>query len=295
MTASLQLTIPLHDGNMIILGTTYPETKTQFSDMGQLMCLPIEYMRTERLDTDLVAADNLPEWRHTIWKSSRTEIAFSEDWERVLIAGWQKKSRNPVPYRFFVWQIALIWGSMNALLKGGKAVLAHCSVLETERGAVVVFGESGMGKSTASARWRALGGKCISDDMALLDFSGGDSIYVRRMPTWSACREGKNEWNYPAGEELSLIGVLALGRSESGHDEIVELSAAQFFAQCYRSLFYWNLLYANKLPEEMKTKLTDAIRQFTEIITGKYPPRALKTVLEGNELRTVIEEYLQTL
>jgi len=131
--------------------------------------------------------------------------------------------------------------------------------------------------------------------MALLDFSGEDQIYVRRMPTWSACREGKKEWNYPAGEELPVAGVLALGRSETGRDEIVEPSKAQFFAQCYRSMFYWNLLYAEGLPDEKKANLTNHIRQFTENIMERFPPRALKTVLEGNELRTVIEEYLQTL
>ena len=150
-----------------------------------------------------------------------------------------------------------------------------------------------MGKSTLSARWRAHGGKCISDDMALLDFSGGKEIYVRRMPTWSACRLDKNQWNYPVGEELPLICVLALGRSENGRDEIVELSAAQFFAQCYRSLFYWNLLYANKLPEEMQKRLGDRIREQTNILTGKFPPRALLTVLEG-DLRSTIEDHLQT-
>ena len=172
-------------------------------------------------------------------------------------------------------------------------ILAHCAILETDRGAIPIFGESGMGKSTASARWRALGGKCVSDDMALLDFSGEDgSIHIRRMPTWSACREERNEWNYPAGEELPLIGLLALGRSETGRDEIVELSAAQFFAQCYRSLFYWVLFCAKELPEEKQRVLADRIRAWTEIITGRFAPQALLTSLEGEDLIKTIEDAI---
>ena len=182
---------------------------------------------------------------------------------------------------------------MNAILRGENAVLVHCTVLETDRGAVLLFGESGMGKSTASARWRAYGGKCISDDMALLDFSGSDDVIrVRRMPTWSACREEKNEWNYPADEEIPLAGVLGLGRSESGHDEIVSLSPAQFFAQCYRSMFYWSLFHAKEVPDEKQQILAERIRGWTETIMKRFAPRALLPSLKGGNLVKTIEESL---
>lgn len=128
--------------------------------------------------------------------------------------------------------------------------------------------------------------------MALLDFSGNNDIYVRRMPTWSACREGKNEWNHPAGEEIPLAGVLALGRSECGHDKIVPLSPAQFFAQCFRSLFYRNLFYAKELPEEKQRILTDRIHNWTQIITKRFKPQALLTVPAGGNLNKTIEVIL---
>jgi len=180
---------------------------------------------------------------------------------------------------------------MNSVLHGGPAILVHCAVLEPERGAVLLFGESGMGKSTAFKRWRKNGGEGISDDMALLDFSRKDRVFVRRMPTWSACREGRNEWNYPSGEEIPLAGVLVLGRSESGHDEIVPIREAQFFAQCYRSMFYWFIFAASALPGVMKERLAKTLRTQTEIITGMFPPRALLTALDGN-LTDFLKELL---
>ena len=199
--------------------------------MGCLLCLPMDDRKTEAMDAELVSADEMPAGRHTMWKTSLTETAFTENWSHILVAGWRRPPRRTVLYQHFVLQMTLVLGSLNALLKGREALLVHCSTLETERGAVLLFGESGMGKSTASRRWRAQGGKCISDDMALLDFSGGDQVYVRRMPTWSACREEKNEWNYPADEELPLVDVLALGRSKSGRDEIVDDCTASRYGE----------------------------------------------------------------
>jgi hypothetical protein len=288
-----QIDISLHDGGHIVLCTESPEERVPFSGFAALLCLGADRDKREPADVTFITPEELPEGRHTLESTRLTEIAYVADWSRIVVAGWKQKPRRTHYYPKYVWQTGLIYAGTNAILRGEKAVLVHSTVLETDRGAVLLFGESGMGKSTASARWREQGGKCVSDDMALLDFSGGETVYVRRMPTWSACRLDKNQWNYPVEEELPLACVLGLGRSESGHDEIVELSPAQYFAQCYRSIFYWNLFYANNLPDAMKGKLTDRIGEFTRTITGKYPPRALLTVLEG-DLRSVIEEYLQT-
>ena len=268
------------------------EEAMAFDGLAELMCLEPGADESGTSDAALIPPDAMPEGRHVLRDTGMTEIAYDAPWSRVLITGWKKTPKRPHYYNCYIWQASLICSCMNALLRGENAILIHCAVLETEQGAVLLFGESGMGKSTASARWRANGGKCISDDMALLDFSGDDGeVFVRRMPTWSACREERNEWNYPAGEELPLVGVFALGRSESGRDEIRELDAARFFAQCYRSMFYWSLFYAKALPDSLKARLTDLIRRKTELITALFPPRALLTVLDGN-LRKLIEDNL---
>lgn len=255
------------------------------------MCLPVEPGGAGDVDAELITPEAMPEGRHPLRVEALTEAAYDADWSRVLIAGWKKPPSRPHFYQCFVWRMSLVCACMNAALRGVDALLVHCAVLETDRGALLLFGESGMGKSTSFGRWRADGGKGVSDDMAMLDFSGNDGIHVRRMPTWSACREGLNEWSYPAGEELPLTGVFALGRSENGCDEIADLSPALFFAQCYRSMFFWNLFYAKNLPDELKLRLTARIRRQTEIITKLFPPRVLLAALEGN-LKKIIEDNL---
>ena len=269
------------------------EEAMAFDGLAELMCLEPGADESGTSDAALIPPDAMPEGRHVLRDTGMTEIAYDAPWSRVLITGWKKTPKRPHYYNCYIWQASLICSCMNALLRGENAILIHCAVLETEQGAVLLFGESGMGKSTAFGRWRAAGRKGFSDDMALLDFSGDDGVVrVRRMPTWSACREDRNEWNYPAGEELPLIRVLALGRSESGRDEIVDLSEAQYFAQCYRSMFYWNLFYAKDLPEDRKRILTDRTLRMTEMITRRYAPRALLTVPEGGGLAELIEAEL---
>ena len=294
-----RLTIDLNGGGRIAIRSHAPEETIPFDGLAELLGMPSPPALPDPAapdpdpaDAEIVTPDAMPEGRHPFISNSLTEITFDTDWTRVFMAPWKKRPRNPHIYKCYVWLTALIHANMAAILRGENAVLVHCAVLETSSGAVIIFGESGMGKSTASARWRAHGGRCVSDDMALLDFSAPDGLVrVRRMPTWSACRENRNEWNYPVADELPLAGLLALGRSESGRDEIVPLSPAQFFAQCYRSIFYWNLFYAKSLPEQKKAALVDRIRAHTASITKRFAPRALLTVLEG-DLVTFIKDNL---
>ena len=289
------LVIGLHDGERIVMRADAPEDAVAFDGFGELLCRkPEPAGQGDEADAELVAPGGMPEGRHVIRDQALTEIAYVADRSRVLIEGWKKRPRRPHYYNCCVWQAALICACMNALLRGVKAVPVHGAVLETAHGAALVFGESGMGKSTAFARWRSCGGEGYSDDMALLNLSGADgAIRVRRLPTWSACREGRNEWFYPVGGELSLACVLALGRSETGEDELVNLSPAQYFAQCYRSMFYWILVYAKLLPADLQKRLADAVRPMTERVTARYAPRALLTSLRGTRLAELVETAIR--
>ena len=286
-----RLTVSLHDGGEIAMQADGPEEAAAFDGLGKLLRLPVGEGSPSAGDAEFVSPDALPADRHTVRDLPLTEIAYDAAWRRTLIAGWKRPPRHPAHYRTVLWRKLLIYAAMNASLRGADASLVHCAALETGRGAALLFGESGMGKSTAFGRWRAAGGKGFSDDMALLDFSGKDGIYVRRMPTWSACEAGRNEWDYPAGEELPLAAVFALGRSRTGRDEIVEVSPAQFFAQCYRSVFYWSLVRAKDLPRVLQERLAAQVRRRTDRLAEKFPPRALLTVRDGNPVE-LIEESL---
>lgn len=275
--------------------TPFQEDEIPFDGFGALTGLEVRTRHDAPCDARLVPVSAAPAGSDVMYRTRWLEVRRDRPGSPYWVCG-TRTPRNPAEEqmnRGILWYMTLAMACVHAIQRGEKFILCHCTLLETPQGGVLLFGESGVGKSTASARWRAQGGQCISDDMALMDFSDrGGNVFLRRMPTWSAVREGKNEWNYPCGEEIPLAGVLALGRSENGHDEIVELKPAQFFAQCYRSMFYWTLLFAERLSPEEQTPIIETIRSFTERITKHYPPRALLTVREGNGLRGVVETYL---
>jgi len=277
--------------------TPFPEDKIPFDGLGELMGLEVLLPCADDApyDSRLIPASAVPSDAAMLYRTRWLEVYREHVGGPFLVCGI-RTPKFPAEAQMnlgILWYMTLAMGCLHAMQRGEQAVLCHCTLLETDAGGVLLFGESGVGKSTLSARWRAYGGKCISDDMALLDFSDPEGrVYVRRMPTWSAVREGRSEWNYPCSEEIPLIGVYALGRSESGHDEVVPIPYAQYYAQCYRSIFYWTLLFAERLRTEEQPAIVETIRGFTDRITRDNPSVAFLASLEGDP-RPVIETCLR--
>jgi len=275
--------------------TPFKEEEIAFDGFGALMGLGFPVPGGPACDSMLVPMEAMPSGVPTFYNNRWMEVRRETPGGPFYVADARKElfRARRVMLHHVAWYTTLVMACLHAIQRGEQFVLCHCGLLETSKGGILLFGESGVGKSTACARWRAEGGRCISDDMALMDFSDPDQVFLRRMPTWSACREGRKEWDYPCTEEIPLFGVLALGRTRSGHDEIEPLSFGQYFAQCYRSMFYWTLPFAKCLDATEQDAITSTVRGFTQRITGMFPYAALRTSLEG-ELTPVIEKYLQT-
>jgi len=272
--------------------TPFLEGKFTFNGLGTLMGLGAPVSGGPAFDSMLIPQERMPVAAEYVYDNRWMEVRRETVGGPFFVADIREKTikATNTMVQHVAWYLTLAMACLHAIQRGEKFVLCHCGLLETPRGGILLFGESGVGKSTACRRWRAEGGTCISDDMALIDFSDPDQVYLRRMPTWSICREGKKEWNFPCTEEIPLLGVLSMGRSKSGRDEIEEVSPAQYFAQCYRSMFYWTLLFAKRLSAPEQDAIAATVRGFTERIARLFPPRALMTVLEG-ELSPVIRAY----
>ena len=143
-----RLTIGLHDGGSIVMQADGPEEELPFDGLGGLLCLKPDEAEGENVDAELVAPGRLPEDRRTLRITSLTETAYTADRSRVLIAVRKKPTRRAHYCRCCVWQKLLIHAGMNAILRGENAVLAHCAAPETGRGAILIFGESGIDRKS---------------------------------------------------------------------------------------------------------------------------------------------------
>jgi len=116
-----------------------PEEAVAIYGLGRLLRLNVNESEGSFADAEIVPPERMPEGRHTLRSTLLTETAYAPDWSRVLICGWKKPPKRPFFYQHHVWQTVRICTGMNAILRGENAVLTHCAVLETDRGAILLF------------------------------------------------------------------------------------------------------------------------------------------------------------
>lgn len=94
--------------------------------------------------------------------------------------------------------------AMLALQQGKMAF--HCSALESPRGeALLIAGESGAGKSTLTAALLGRGYRFLADDMAVVEISGTDGIWVYpAFPYMKLCRDAVLRQGYVPEELLYM-------------------------------------------------------------------------------------------
>lgn len=285
--------LPLHDGQAIRLQGCCDGSVLDFSILARLM-------HNELLTVDsaedaeflfMPSGSEIPEGSIRAYVSQTLQTVYVP--ERCQIRMYRNVDTpvtNPV-YGVHVWQLSVICACVAALFRGKPAMLMHCAMLERGGDALLLCGESGIGKSTSSRRWRADGGSAVADDMVLLEFTEDAGILVHRLPTWSACRISLEGKSYPFNPPLRLKRVLALTRSSDGEESIRPVSMAEYFAQIYRCAFFHYKAVMTKLPPECCQPGAMRLRELTDRLIANCPPEALFASLNG-DIHLTLKDYL---
>ena len=112
---------------------------------------------------------------------------------------------------------------LRRTLRGGASVILHGALLvlpETGQG-VVLFAESGVGKSTASRRFAAQGGMAPADDKLLLTFLPDGRLVAQPTPTWSRATPGC-DISVDFAAAIPVAAMLMLSR---GDDDRIEAAS----------------------------------------------------------------------
>lgn len=179
----------------------------------------------------------------------------------------------------------------SAILQGADYLPVHGAMLCNSRGAVLLCGESGVGKSTTSERWNALGGDCHcpADDMILLSHHDG-RFKAYPLPTWSRYALAPGTESFPVEPGYPVNGILCLERGESA-EEVVTVSDADFFVQVYSS-FYFHIRFAiHMLRGGERALLRKHVERMTDLVMRSFPPKGLFACLNG-DLGKNLKEYL---
>ena len=277
-----QISFPLSRHECITLQGNYSSTAGDIELLGRLTGLPLE--EKSQCAPEVVwepCGKPVPPDSVVVYRTKTVRMVYCDNDHSFHLYLLNDSQLHRNVYGVFLWHLSILCAAVAAILRGKKVLIVHCSMLEKASRALLLMGESGIGKSTSMRRWQASGGRGVSDDMVLLEYAEDDRILVHHMPTWSACRVGLENLYYPFEVPLELASVLAVTRGKDA--EVVDkVSYAEFFAQIYRCCFYHYLFVAGELPEPEKKLLTSAVREWAEVIAGRFPHRALFAHLDGN-------------
>ncbi|MBR2426142.1 MAG: hypothetical protein IKB16_05305 [Lentisphaeria bacterium] len=289
------LILPLQNGAPIVLQGGMTGTSADFSGLCRLLNLEESpsSVSAESPEMELLLVDTLPVLsaeEYFLFRRNRIAAVYDRKNCSFRLYLGDDRIKETVPQLAKVWQHSIVYGVLAAMLRGKAVTLVHCSLLETARGGLMICGESGMGKSTTGRRIREAGGLCYADDLVLLEMTGPDSFTAYPLPTWSACQTSLTDKVYPYDRGMRLGGVLALSRGVE-REEIRTVLPTEYFAQLYRSVYYFHIYFVRMLQREEQEKITACVQKITTALTSAFPALGLFANLSA-DIKTTLKEYL---
>lgn len=276
-----QLDFPLLQGGAITLQGGFSESAADLSLLARLVNIRLhEQLSDAPSVVGSGDALHVPDGAVCVYQCKTLNVWYDPEKKVFRVLLRDKSCLTQHVYGVFLWHLSVVYGALAALLQGKKVQLMHCSMLEKSDQALLLLGESGIGKSTSMRRWQESGGEAVADDMVLLEYLE-DKIVVHRLPTWSACRISLDGRVYAYEPPLQLKNVLAITRGET-EESVQEISKAEYYAQLYRCGFFHYAAIAQKLPPDVQKMLAALLRDFTDILTARFKPQAFFAHLDGN-------------
>ena len=199
---------------------------------------------------------------------------------------WQSGSDE---FLVHLWQMSVEVAVISQMYRGADLLMIHGALLDTVQGGVLLCGQSGMGKSTSSRRWRAAGGKVFSDDMILLEFHNGE-ICAHPLPTWSRCRESLKGEYFPFSSTIPLRRVIALARGKE-REELKSVSETEYFMSIYSASAFFYSTLVKVLTTEEQQFLLQQVRTKAAHLAQLTPPLALFAHLDA-DLKETLRDFL---
>ncbi len=185
------------------------------------------------------------------------------------------------------WGMLLVLGCLRKMLNGSFIGLLHGALLEySEQQGVVVFGPSGVGKSTTVNRFRAAGGRARADDILLLCWQD-NRLMAYPLPTrsWYSAHWSRR-LRYPFLPGVKVEKLLQLSRGKNA-EALVEVPNSQWFAGLVEAMTMHCSFYASRFTAGAKKQYGEQLLNLAEKIADAYPPLELRANLSANIVDTL--------
>ncbi len=178
-------------------------------------------------------------------------------------------------------------GVLRHMFSKNSVFLMHGALLELEPGqGIILFGHSGVGKSTSVLRCRIAGRKCRADDM-IFCFRDKGRLMASPIPTPSYCREyWSRDLCYPFLPSLPVVRMINLRRGEK-EEKLVNIHRDEFMPALVHalSLHLFNILRG--WPAGLRRKCGNLILDTAEKLCSVYPMLACEAHLSGDIIKTL--------
>ncbi len=170
------------------------------------------------------------------------------------------------------WRMLLALAAARAALDGRQIALLHGVLLGKPYDGTLLFGPSGIGKSTTMRRYRDAGGEGLADDLVLIGSRGGE-LLARGLPTWKELRRDP-AWTLPPRPITRLL-CLTRTASEVEPEHLGPIGRDIFLAQLYAALLVHIKYLLAFLPSGEAKRASAAIWELSDRLTDHFSPRAL--------------------
>lgn len=215
------------------------------------------------------------------WLINPTCFLYVEEGYRIT---YQRKEGAPVKkLRNYI----MGWGMSLVGLQRG-IIAMHCSVVASDKGAILISGESGSGKSTLTNVLLDNGCKFMADDMAYVETKADGEVFVKpAFPYQKLCRDAAVRKGYPLDEliyvneakdkflvpykgdfvnrEMPVKALIMLCLSNKSEVNVTECQGMNKFMVCANNQFLRHLLEGDKyvgVPGRECFKMAKGIKAF---------------------------------
>ncbi len=285
MAPVTRLLLPFPDGTSAVVAAEGRWARTLLAELAGVLRLTPEPVVAPPTEADFALTDGgEPPAGFQAW-SGMLQVEGAMSWDPAafrfhfrLDGSLSRGHHLPIVRRIF--NLALL----RRTLRGGASVILHGALLqlpETGLG-VVLFAESGVGKSTASQRFAAQGGIALADDKLLLTFLPDGRLLAQPTPTWSRLAKTR-DISVDFAAPVPVAAMLMLSRGEG--DRIEEAPEADWRIALCRG--FGNVLFnpVGWLPEEVRKAVMAAALPRAEELRRRFGTWQLCGDLNGDILR----------
>ncbi len=246
--------------------------------------LPVDPVPAEQ--PDILLTDQFPEdaveKRYCFRHIPESPFGFAPGGGMIL----QHDRRLP-PHLSGEWSLLMRLATLGKLLRGEPFFCMHGALLELRPGCgTLLFGHSGVGKSTTVLRCRMAQQKCRADDLILAGIRNGE-LFAAPLPTPSYLREYyRRDLVYPFSPAVKVEHLFHLCRGKE-RERLTAAAPEEFLPPLVHAISFHYLGLFGLLETERIRQCGNAVLDFASLLTKLFPMVSCEAHFSGDIVKTL--------